>query len=561
MKKNYNENLVAGAAIRDDKGRRISKLFESSHPNMSVGYARNLIMPSDPTEQEFNFRQSGNGVVEDGVAVIDKVKGRSVVWNQLCKAGKQSFNGIGSSYVREVFGTFPILNEHKYLLALSGDNNASTYQYIGVINPEDFSDNITFYKQGYTAIFTATKTIQQACIWDRTESNITYNIALQVHDLTQMFGAGNEPTTYEEFLQRKPQVEDEFAYDEGTIVNNKIEAVKTTGVNLIDANKFFIDNGWERIGENEYCGTADKLMNKIIYQNKEGYQGRFYLNVYGKSEINNGLVFIIRYKSGLYEFISQTTPGEYKNLSYITPENEIVDVIEGTYYSMVKSYVKELCISHYDPSINGKYFPYEEHTLDLSWIKDIKDENGVALFENGLRGAGDAFDEVKSNKATKRFAMIKMKDLNFGYVASGENTSFFWATINARKGKTTNMVSAKYANAGLTYYSNTKPDMSIQASASSGEEKKVYLIDRRFESEAALKASLTDDDYLIYELAEPIEVEFDEKNLTYPVVGVGTEKAISSEASAPMRADIGYGIDAVKTIIDLKARVRELENK
>ena len=76
MQKNYNENLVAGAAIRDDKGRRISKLFEASHPKMTVGYAKNLIMPNDPTEQEFNFRQSGDGVIEDGVAVIDKVKGK-----------------------------------------------------------------------------------------------------------------------------------------------------------------------------------------------------------------------------------------------------------------------------------------------------------------------------------------------------------------------------------------------------------------------------------------------------------------------------------------------------
>ena len=79
---NYNENLCSGAAIRDDKGRRISKLFEASHPKMTVGYAKNLIMPDTPTEQEFNFRQAGDGVIEDGVAVIDKVKGNSVVWNQ-----------------------------------------------------------------------------------------------------------------------------------------------------------------------------------------------------------------------------------------------------------------------------------------------------------------------------------------------------------------------------------------------------------------------------------------------------------------------------------------------
>ena len=93
-KVNYNENLVAGAAIRDDKGRRISKLFEASHPKMTVGYAKNLIMPDTPAEQEFNFRQSGVGVIEDGVAVIDKVKGNSVVWNQLIKDFREPSNWL-----------------------------------------------------------------------------------------------------------------------------------------------------------------------------------------------------------------------------------------------------------------------------------------------------------------------------------------------------------------------------------------------------------------------------------------------------------------------------------
>ena len=66
---------------------------------------------------------------------------------------------------------------------------------------------------------------------------------------------------------------------------------------------------------------------------------------------------------------------------------------------------------------------------------------------------------------------------------------------------------------------------------------------------------------VVYELADPIEVEYDEKNITYPVVAGGTEEAIASEPSTAFRADIGYGIDAVKTILDLKARVEALEGK
>ena len=43
------------------------------------------IIPNTPTEQEFTYKKSDEGVIEKGVAVIDKVKGKSLVWNQLVK--------------------------------------------------------------------------------------------------------------------------------------------------------------------------------------------------------------------------------------------------------------------------------------------------------------------------------------------------------------------------------------------------------------------------------------------------------------------------------------------
>ena len=64
-----------------------------------------------------------------------------------------------------------------------------------------------------------------------------------------------------------------------------------------------------------------------------------------------------------------------------------------------------------------------------------------------------------------------------------------------------------------------------------------------------------------YELTEPIEVEYDEKNLTYPVIAGGTEEAIASEPSTPMRASITYGSNTVATILFLMNRVNELERK
>ena len=96
---------------------------------------------------------------------------------------------------------------------------------------------------------------------------------------------------------------------------------------------------------------------------------------------------------------------------------------------------------------------------------------------------------------------------------------------------------------------------------------RVWIRDSAFADVDSLKQYLADlyaagtPLVLYYELAEPIEVEYDEKSLTYPVVAGGTEEAIAREPSTAFRADIGYGIEAVKTILDLKARVAALEGK
>lgn len=62
-------------------------------------------------------------------------------------------------------------------------------------------------------------------------------------------------------------------------------------------------------------------------------------------------------------------------------------------------------------------------------------------------------------------------------------------------------------------------------------------------------------------LAEPIETEYDELNLTYTAHKNGEEDAIVPEGveSSPLKADITYGVDAYGAIINLLDRVAALE--
>lgn len=579
---NYNENLCAGAAIRDDKGRRISKLFEASHPKMTVGYAKNLIMPDTPTEQEFNFRQAGGGVIEDGVAVIDKVKGNSVVWNQWevkqtaensseewdgskmfwganIVSGSLSFNEDSSiiSYSFNDNGGFfrghkgiGYIVGHKYVILVNAKANTS---YLTLTNGDNGVNHSGSGNWELMSLFFTATTDSYTNIGLRLSGETSFPQAIsqsqwKTIDLTQMFGAGNEPTTYEEFLQRKPKVADEYAYNEGTIVNNKVEKMVTTGINLWDEQ-------WELGGYNHLNGKKKPEPDK--------YRSKNFIPVLSGKDYfwaqQNKTYKRINFYDANRNFISYTNA--FTNQVFTTPINCAYITIwqDGTTYN------HDLCINISDPTINGKYFPYEEHALDLAWVKEIKDGEGVKLFEDGMRSAGTAFDEVGKNKAVKRLG-VKVLDGTeaFGRFRYSDGFWYFrldvstWGTIVG-----TQYLCNKYVYKGIGTGLLDK-DKTI---ASYYESALCLIRDDSFENVDSFKQHLADlyaagtPLVVYYELAEPIEVEYDEKSLTYPVVAGGTEEAIASEPSSAFRADIGYGIDAVKTILDLKARVEALEGK
>lgn len=583
---NYNENLCSGAAIRDDKGRRISKLFEASHPKMTVGYAKNLIMPDTPTEQEFNFRQSGGGVIEDGVAVIDKVKGNSVVWNQWevkqtaensseewdnskkfwgthIVSGSLSFNEDSSiiSYSFNDNGGFfrghkgiGYIVGHKYVILVNAKANTS---YLSLTNGDNGVNHSGSGNWELMSLFFTATTDSYTNIGLRLSGETSFPQAIsqsqwKTIDLTQMFGAGNEPTTYEEFLQRKPKVADEYAYNEGTIVNNKVEAVVTTGRNLWNEE-------WELGAYN--TSTGEKLASSNQIRSKNMFaclpNTPYYWRIPNKA--NGSYMGKCCFYDISRAFISSVPVGPSAFLTVTTPSNArfVAFDLRSEYGT---TYNHDICINLSDPAINGQYFPYEEHTLDLSWVKDIKDAEGVKLFEDGMRSAGTAFDEVGKNKAVKRLG-VKVLDGSDMYDAIsgtnyGSSTRF---NLQSFKAKNNSMTTNSYgfdnkgigvANAESIAFHGIQGYLILQiatSKASSVDELRTYLASH----------PLT----IIYELEEPIEVEYDEKNLTYPVVAGGTEEAIASEPSTAFRADIGYGIDAVKTILDLKARVEALEGK
>ena len=561
---NYNENLVAGAAIRDDKGRRISKLFEASHPKMTVGYAKNLIMPDTPTEQEFNFRQAGDGVIEDGVAVIDKVKGNSVVWNQMVRTKGTDYTvEFTLDYQYYEFQNQPGVVGHKYCVGAEMKSSNGATVWFG-ITPGNYNYGVTCETTSTSFVSVASIGVCQEYesqiptirVYGMKGGGITIkdNSAFVI-DLTQMFGAGNEPSTYEEFLRRKPKVADEYAYNEGTIVNNKVESIEVGGRNI------FKDDNWE-LGYYDSTNGL-KVNHPTAVRSKDLMSILPSTDYYFKTSLAGNMVALFYWDAN-----GNYIGGRDINL------NNVFTTMAGAYYMAWHFFgatsvaPESTCINLSDPAINGQYFPYEKHELDLSWIKEIKDAEGVKLFEDGMKSAGTAFDEVGKNKAVKRLGVKVFNGTEGWTYRTADATPHFDIKIVGQKatGSYSTLASMVASNYNNAIWSEIFSKVGKYGYICHGNDT-IGISDSSYTNIDSWKAHLADlyaqgnPLVVIYELAEPIEVEYDEKSLTYPVVAGGTEEAIASEPSTAFRADIGYGIDAVKTILDLKARVEALEAK
>ena len=550
-------------------------------------YSDFTIIPNTPTEQEFTYKKSDEGVIEKGVAVIDKVKGNSVVWNQII--AKPYTFGLTREYTFSAWyngGSRSINDKGQFIFITNGETTGvgnslnitprNTHKYLLSYKVKaDIASVCTVYKRQDSGVIA---NIAEADKWYFVsfigDNNDTYNYCsylntvvaanspettvtiddAKVTDLTQMFGAGNEPTTYEEFLQRKPKVADEYAYNEGTIVNNNIEKVVTTGRNLCP----YLEQGTLSVRDGSELPNTTRVRTPFIpISNKHSY-----CTMLNKWSIRNGC-----YYDRNKNFISLGYPSVSDGVlnSSSIPAN-------AAFYRLIYSAQNgtDVVTPSYDVFMFAigdttipitKYEPYEEHTLDLSWIKDIKDAEGVKLFEDGLKSAGTVYDEVKAKVATKRFGVVDLGSLSWKRdILSNGNWAFYNtnAIPSMKYDGSVNMVSVKYQTKKLEQAAAGTYE--IDQIVFNKPNKQLFIVDKSIEQATDFKAAMQGVK-LIYELAEPIVVEYDEKNLTYPVIAGGTEEAIASEPSTPMRASITYGSNTVATILSLMNRVNELERK
>ena len=247
------------------------------------------------------------------LASVKKIGGRTIVWNQLATniASNWNFESSNSATVieEEDYMSSTIKTSSSHILWERYNNNRFApilgqkyYVTINVFLPK--KANVHYRTYGYEV---SRKSIE-ANIW-YTYSDIispqkgddsgrpfsiifsSYNDNtfesgdkfmfknIMVFDLTKMFGAGNEPSTPEEFEALFPK--DYYPYNEGTLMSTSVNEVDIENANLIKPSTNFIDkSGYVSKGV-EYTYDADKVIT---------INGTF------KEDIVGGLFGIINYK-------------------------------------------------------------------------------------------------------------------------------------------------------------------------------------------------------------------------------------------------------------------------
>ena len=310
-------------------------------------------------------------------------------------------------------------------------------------------------------------------------------------NLTQCFGAGNEPSTIEEF-NRLTMGFDFETYNEGTLTSTEISKFMVGGFNKFDGE---LESGSIR--------TADGT----LQDSPNGFRTVNYISTVCGSTYTltiKGLENEGAYEVYLYEYD--------KNHNYISQSvslyyNNVITLKDNTCYIKFRVFKAnsgwgtnipanlQICFHLTgNGAFNGTYRP---HIAPTEYpIPTVK-----------VSGVGTAQDEIGVDEIVIKNENRKLKDLNWQY----QTDKYFYATFNGAKAGTDNLgceiACSKYDRQDASKIYNGTVDKAIVLNAPFTGQNKIAIRDTRYTDVATFIASFTDDDVLCYELKNPIRLK------------------------------------------------------
>lgn len=563
---------------------------EGYYPNITAGFSDNLVGRGESVDAHFTYRTSGGTQsIKTGVAHINRIKGNSIVLNQYIHypdfsqigtnvTGQWSNARLTTSIKNGILTTSPITGttdnyietrvpfygSRKYMVIVQCRCSNYSSGASGVVRLQCWYDNLSQSKTAeitkptdwtYLVVtFTATQTDLNGRIrigHTRQNTNVEWRNP-QCYDLTLMFGAGKEPSTIDELKNVLGVLN--FNYSDGKMLSQKTTAIKTVGFNQWDEE-------WEKgyISSTTGQNPSDVAGNNIRSKNyiKCLPNTQYYV------KCQSGKSLAIMFYNADKSYITFQQKG---NQVFTTPVN---CYFMRFFNSGRSSYANDICfnISHTGYR-NGEYEEYREYTQSIPTID---------LFPDGAKSAGGVFDEVNSKNIVKRVGSVDLGELDWVYTKPFKTSYCFVHTISsasplynavfAKDNSTVaNITADKFVASSNDSLSNVyNKDKMINLDNSTSSTKRLIIYDSAYSDATQFKASLSDV-YMNYELVDIESTDIEDISLDYPIDDFGTEEAIGDENSAPFRADVVYGLNAVDTIRanriameSMMAHINELE--
>jgi hypothetical protein len=504
------------------------------YPDMSVGFADDLVGRGESVPAEYSFRASGGKSIKDGAARIKRLKGNSVVWNNMVDTrhlqGEWSYqndfmhlqNGHIYAFIREI-----------------ADAGIYCIPVIDGVEKYDYQMQSGVYGIVFTSRYNTTPST--TVIYNEKESG-----ACNLIDLTLMFGAGYEPTTIEEYNARKPIVEDEYAYNEGEVIHMTAEGVKSVG-----------DNAWDEEWELGYInpGNGNESDSSSYIRSKNYCRiiggEEYYLKNTTEGDGTDANMFIVLYDENHSYLDYWGIPEIGRTIQFDSRVQYFKVSFRDTYGTTYKNDVMiSLMHSGWKADTDAKYQPYWEDRLMFD--KRIKDE-----FPDGMSKWDMVYNKNGKGYIVHGLGVEEdMGDLEWSKGNSGAGGAFYSPPLNnAPNTITPNVITTgKYVPNDSAYTNNDPTHDAICIG-----EKRIFVTDTQISDVASFKAAMAGIPFY-YQLAEPTIIEYDEPfNLDYKVADFGTEEIIAPQPSAPLVADIIYQFNAVDMIREHEIEINELQ--
>lgn len=544
-------NAIANSTVTRAIGEKADK--DGYYPKMTVGKAENLVGRGEATEEEFTFRASaGDLSIEDGSAKITKIKGNSVVWNQLVKNadfrnGTAEWSANNTTITINDDGSFRLLNntgnsqgiiqdmmlapnrrvliEIDFMRSSATSSKATIYlrrKNIGGYDIHRSEDISNTNRNVYRAIINTTDSINALFVYPfiTGETGSYCDVySVRVFDITNREDITSVADA-DKFFDTLPLNVDAFAYNSGEVINMNVGSIKSVG-----------DNAWNPETERA------KIIGGKNYHISGNYNGVYF---YPDTNSTNSI---------------DISRDEVEDDIFIFPENGTIELVDAQGDICV-------CLKH---SYDKQSAYYQDEVIDLSFL--------TKEFPNGMQSAGNAYDEIRLNQTTKKWEKVtRISVVNLGSLAwtnggtiQGSTTKKRWyAALDAKSP----LANAERANIFSIDYPTISADecyLGNEGLAISKSLTGVFLFTDALsllnpsDIAVALQGVM-----LYYELGEPIVEEIDLSpnfNLDYLIWDFGTEEAIASVPSAPFRADIIYQFNAVDRIRNNSDKIAELEAK